>query len=48
MTTFSEAMGLEKSVESKEYSADNDSETRGNSLYKIYDSLNIKIYKSTP
>lgn len=48
VTTFSEAMGLEKSVESKEYySADNDSETRENSL-KIYDSLNIKIYKSTP
>ena len=49
VTTFSEAMGLEKSVESKEYySDDNDSETQENSLYKIYDSLNIKIYKSTP
>ncbi|MPM94693.1 hypothetical protein SDC9_141841 [bioreactor metagenome] len=49
VTTFSEAMGLEKSVESKEYySVDYNSETRENSLYKIYDSLNIKIYKSTP
>lgn len=51
VTTFSEALGLEKvSGHEIEYSsAENDSETQEDRpLYKIYDSLNIKIYKHTP
>ena len=51
VTTFSEALNLEKSgSDNMEYSsAGNSSETRNNKpLYKIYDSLNIKIYKHTP
>ena len=54
VTTFSEALGLEKSAESyKSYlsvmdnsSVGNGSESQDNKpLYKIYDSLNIRIYK---
>jgi len=51
VTTFSEAMGMEKLADSEmEYSSSrNSSETpEGKPLYKIYDSLNIKIYKHTP
>lgn len=51
VTTFSEAMGFEKLLESDMgySSAESDSETKeGRSLYKIYDSLNVKIYKHTP
>lgn len=51
VTTFSEAMGLEEvSGHEIEYSsAENDSETQEDMpLYKIYDSLDIKIYKHTP
>jgi hypothetical protein len=47
VTTFSEALNLEKSgsYDMRYSSAGNSSETQGNiSLYKIYDSLNIKIY----
>ena len=51
VTTFSEALNLEKSgSDNMGYSsAGNSSETQDNKpLYKIYDSLNIKIYKHTP
>lgn len=50
VTTFSEAMGLEKVSwhEIKYSSAEKYSETQDKPLYKIYDSLNIKIYKHTP
>ncbi|MHC1756434.1 MAG: hypothetical protein AB9861_13575 [Methanosarcina sp.] len=47
VTTFSEALNLEKSgsYDTGSSSAGNSSETQDNkSLYKIYDSLNIKIY----
>lgn len=50
VTTFSEALNLEKSGPcNMEYSSvGNSSETQDNKpLYKIYDSLNIKIYKHT-
>jgi hypothetical protein len=51
VTTFSEAMGTEKLADSEmEYSSSgNSSETpEDKPLYKIYDSLDIKIYKNTP
>ncbi|WP_410508071.1 hypothetical protein RSJ42_14970 [Methanosarcina hadiensis] len=50
VTSFSEAMGLERfsGSETEYYPAENDSETQEKPLYKIYDSLNIKIYQNTP
>lgn len=51
VTTFSEAMGLERlaECETEYYSTESDSKTQeGKPLYKIYDSLNIKIYRNTP
>ncbi len=51
VTNFSEALKLNKQgSDIREYSsAGNSSQTQGNKpLYKIYDSLNIKIYKQTP
>jgi len=51
VTTFSEAMGMEKLADSeKEYSSSGNSSEISEDipLYKIYDSLNIKIYKNTP
>jgi hypothetical protein len=50
VTTFSEAMGLEKLAESEtDYSAENGTEPqKGKPIYKIYDSLDIKIYQNTP
>ncbi|MDQ1276770.1 MAG: hypothetical protein QG610_2348 [Euryarchaeota archaeon] len=51
VTTFSEAMGLERlaECETEYYSTKSDFKTQeGKPLYKIYDSLNIKIYRNTP
>lgn len=50
VTTFSEALNMGKAVPYMGYSSTgNSSENQDNKpLYKIYDSLNIKIYKQTP